>query len=480
MCRITRTPENWLNEGMTTSVDTKSADMSESEPGSTPSLADLASAAKKDRNRAVDFYRVVAMAAVALGHWAAIAMAVGPDGQLLSGNALSEAPSLAALTWLFQVMPLFFVVGGYSSAASLDAHNRVGKDGSTGRPQDWVAARLRRMLAPTAVLAATWLVLTVVGSLLGFGSLIITGAAAAVIPLWFLSNYTVDTAIAPYLLPRFRQNPALVAGAGVALFCGLEALRFAGVPYLPQINWILGWLLFQVAGFAWRDGLLPTGRRLAAVAAGLWTLAVAAVTVGPYPVSMVHFPGIGDLSPTHPPSAALMLFGAAFSATALVAAPRISAWFSNGTPAAVKAWSAVVAGNSIAMSVYLWHFTAAVGAGAVLYALGWLPTAAVGTAAWWLQKLPLFGLSFVFLAAIVAVVARFEQRALLAPRRPWDHGQLSMLALAAVISAAIKIWTIGSPVAVVACAAAVFGIHRFILEPRPSRLTHGAKNKKML
>ena len=404
------------------------------------------------------------MAAVALGHWAAIAMAAGPDGGLIAGNALSEAPSLALASWLFQVMPLFCVVGGYSSAASLGAHNRPSDGGEPGRPQDWVVARLRRMLAPTAVLAATWLVLVTAGSLLGFGSLILTGAIAAAIPLWFLSNYTVDTAIAPYLLPRFRKNPAIVAGIGIAIFCGLEAIRFAGVPFLPHLNWILGWLLFQVAGFAWRDGLLPTGKSLAAIAAGLWGLAIALVTVGPYPVSMVHFPGIGDLSPTHPPSLALMAFGAAFSATALVAAPRISKWFATGSPAAVKAWSAVVAGNSVAMSVYLWHFTAAVGAGAVLYALGILPTAAVGTGAWWIQKIPLFSLSFVFLAAIVALVARFEQRALLAPRQPWRYGQVSMLAVAALISVSIKAWTLGSPVAVLVCAGTVVIIRHVVLE----------------
>ncbi len=456
---------------MTTSVDTNSAlESAESTTSSTKdsavSLADLAGAAKKDRNRAVDFYRVVAMAAVALGHWAAIAMAVGPDGGLDAGNALSEAPSLAIFSWFFQVMPLFFVVGGYSSAASLDAHNRPTDGAEPGRPQDWVVARLRRMLAPTSVLAATWLVLVVIGNLLGFGSLILTGAVAAAIPLWFLSNYTIDTAIAPYLLPRFRENPAIVAGAGVALFCGLELIRFAGVPYLPYLNWILGWLLFQVAGFAWRDQLLPTGRRLAGFAVALWGMAIAAVTVGPYPVSMVHFPGIGDLSPTHPPSAALMLFGAAFSATALLAAPRISNWFATGTPAATKAWSGVVAGNSIAMSVYLWHFTAAVAAGAVLYGIGWLPTAAVGTGAWWVQKMPLFVLSFVFLTAIVALVARFEQRALLAPRQPWRHGQLSMIAVAAIISIAIKSWTLGSPAAVVVCALAVVVIRHVVLEPQ--------------
>ncbi len=446
---------------MTTFVDTDPASQdaksgSNSAKTANPTLSDLAAATGRDRNRAVDFYRAVAMGAVALGHWAAIAVTVDASGGLTSGNALQEAPGLGIMSWLFQVMPLFFVVGGFSSAMSLDAHAR-----GNGTPQDWVAARLRRMLAPTAVLAAVWLALLIVGSMLGVGGLIVTGAIAAAIPLWFLSNYTVDTAIAPYLLPRFRRNPALVSGLGIGLFIVLEAVRFAGVPYLPQINWILGWLLFQMAGFAWRDGLLPTGRSLLAWAAGLWGLAVAAITIGPYPVSMVHFPGIGDLSPTHPPSLALMLFGAAYSATALSAAPAISRWLAR--PSNAKAWAAVVVANGVAMSVYLWHFTAAVISGGLLYAAGWLPTAAVGTPAWWLQKLPLIALSMIVLAAIVSVVARFEQRALLAPRMPWRAGPLSMAALAAVVSIAIKLWTSGSPVAIVAAAVVVIAARHLAL-----------------
>ena len=425
------------------------------------SIGDLAAKASSDRNRAVDAYRALAMIAVTIGHWAAIMLAVGPDGELIGGNALSEAPQLAIASWLFQVMPLFFVVGGFSSAMSLDAHNRNG-----GRPADWVAARLRRMLAPTAVLAGTWVVLLGAGSLFGIGGLIGVGAVAAAIPLWFLSNYTIDTAIAPYLLPRFRRNPRLIAGGGLALFIALEAVRFAGVPYLPQINWVLGWLLFQTAGFAWRDGLLPTGRRLAVVAAGLWAMAIAAVTLGPYPVSMVHFPGIGDLSPTHPPSVALLLFGGAYSATALVAAPRVSAWLGRPTKASRRAWTAVVAGNAVAMSVYLWHFTAAVAAGAVLYVTGLLPTAEVGTGLWWIQKLPLFGLAAGFLVAIVAVVGRFEQRALLAPRAPWHGPAWTMPVVAAAVSIALKAWTAGNPTLVALSAVAVVVLHAAVLRPR--------------
>ena len=110
--------------------------------GSAPatSVKDLAGAAKADRNRAIDLYRALAMLAVSIGHWAAIVMTTDADGELVTGNALEFAPSMSWLTWILQVMPLFFVVGGFSSAMSLDSHNAKG-----GRPQDWVAARLRRM-----------------------------------------------------------------------------------------------------------------------------------------------------------------------------------------------------------------------------------------------------------------------------------------------------------------------------------------------
>ncbi len=427
-----------------TRTATRTSSASAPGPSSQTSLADLASATKSDRNRAVDFYRAMAMLAVAYGHWAAIHIAQDSSGALIAGNALEFAPSMSWITWIFQVMPLFFVVGGFSSAISLDSHNRAG-----GRPQDWVAARLRRMLAPTIVLASTWLGIMALGQLAGVGNLAFQGAIAAAIPLWFLANYTIDTAIAPTVLPFFRRHPALVAIGGSFTFVGFEVVRFMGHHTIAQINWVLGWLLFQIAGFAWRDGLLPAGRRMIALAGGFWAAALVAV-FGPYPVSMVHFPGLEN-SPTHPPSIALMLFGAAYSATAIAAAPAISAWLARSP----RAWAATIAANASSLTVYLWHFSAAVAAAAVFYAFGWLPTAEVNTLAWWLQKLPLIGLSTVFLAGIVAALGRFERKALLAPRVPWRGSHASIIGVALIVSTAVKLWTFGHPIAVVAGAGAL-------------------------
>ncbi len=422
---------------------------------SPPDLAALAAGTASDRNRAVDAYRALAMLAVAVGHWAAISVALDDDGALVAGNALAEVPRLGWITWVFQVMPLFFVVGGFSSAMSLDAHVRGG-----GRGADWVAARLRRMLAPAVVLAATWLAVLAGGLAVGAGAIVGTAAVAGAIPLWFLANYTIDTAIAPWVLPAFRRRPGLVAGGGVVLFLTIDALARSGVPAIGQCNWVLGWLLFQVAGFAWRDGLLPSGAALARWAAALWTGTVALVALGPWPITMVHHDGLTH-SPTHPPSTALLVFGAAYSATAVAAAPAVSRALARSP----RAWAAVVAGNAISLTVYLWHFTAFVVVGAVAYTAGLLPTAEVATGAWWIQKAPMMLGATVVLAAITAVVSGVERRALLAPRTAWRGGSVSMLVTAGAVSASVKVWSLGSAPAVGLGALGLIVLWRVVLRP---------------
>lgn len=401
------------------------------------------------------------MLAVALGHWAAIAIGIDDTGALWAGNALEHAPSMAWLTWLFQVMPLFFVVGGFASAMSLDAHWQRG-----GRSEDWVAHRLRRMLAPAVLLAGTWATVLAAGVMSGTFSVLAVGAVAAAIPLWFLANYTIDTALAPYVLPRFRRAPEATALLGVAAFCAIELMRFGGVPVVPQLNWVLGWLLFQVAGFAWRDGLLPSGHRMAGVASALWIAAIAAVTLGPWPVAMVHFPGLAH-SPTHPPTLALLLFGAAYSATAVAVAPVVTGLLARNSARSQAAWRGVVAANGIAMSVYLWHMTAAVGAGAALWGLGLLPTADVGSMAWWWQKVPLVVTSVALLAVIVCRVHRVERRALLAEPQPWRGNTLGLVGTAAAVSGSVKLWASGSAVQAACGLAAICAVWMVLLRAKP-------------
>ena len=150
------------------------------------------------------------------------------------------------------------------------------------------------------------------------------------------------------------------------------------------------------------------------------------------------------------------------SATALAAAPAITRFLERNT----KAWAAVVAANSMAMTIYLWHMTAAIGAVAIVWQLGLLPTATVGSGAWWIQKLPIFGLSIVLLALIVAVVSGVERRSLLTPARDWIGGWVSMAVTVVVVSSMLKLWTAGSPLAAAVGSTAVFVAGRFVLTAR--------------
>ena len=417
----------------------------------------MAAAAKSDRNRAIDFYRVVAMLFVAVGHWLAlVAITDAETGEVVGGNAIEFVPSLGWISWVLQVMPLFFVVGGFSSAMSLDSHNRKG-----GNKTDWIAARLRRMLPPAVVLAGTWLVIVALGA--AVGQLTIAGLAlqAGAVPLWFLANYTIDTALAPFVLPRFRKNPVMVGGALVGAFTFFEILRIADVPALPQVNWVLGWLIFQVMGMAWRDGMIPTGTKLMGAAATMWAATLALVlSGGPWTVTMVNVAGIEN-SPTNPPTLSLLTFGAAYSLTAIAAAPRIS----NALATRPKAWAAVVGANTVAMSVYLWHMTAAVIVSAAIHFTFGLPTHIVGSFDWWLFKIPTVLLSTLVLAPIVLAVSKVERNALLAPRRPWNGGLASIFAVAIITSAALKFWSGGELATAVPSLVVLVALGLTVLKP---------------
>jgi hypothetical protein len=394
------------------------------------SAASAAAHTPPDRNRAVDFYRAAAMVVVAIGHWLGMVVVL-EDGKLDGGNLLDYSPDYGWITWIGQVMPLFFFVGGFASATSLRAAERKGV-----RPADWIATRLHRMVTPAVALAAFWAVALVLGTAFGGFGFVAVAAAAAAIPLWFLANYTIDTALAPFTFRWFRARPGQLVAVLTVLFGIAEAARFAGVPIVPQMSWVIGWLGFQVAGFAWQDGRLPTGRALTALAATFWTLAVIAVSLGPWPAVMLHHGGL-DHSPTHPPSTALILFGLAYSFTAAALAPSVNRWLTRSR----RAWELTISANVVAMSVYLWHMTAAVVVTGLVYALGRIPSVEPGTTAWWWAKVPFLVANLSVLVLIVRKVAPIEQRALLAGTTRWRGRTWSLLVVAGLLSLSVKAWS---------------------------------------
>src|SRR4029079_19218557 len=79
------------------------------------SFAEKVSAATApDRDRFIDAVRAASLLVVVLGHWLMAAVVV-KDGHLTATNALTSIPALQLSTWLLQVMPLFFIAGGFSN-----------------------------------------------------------------------------------------------------------------------------------------------------------------------------------------------------------------------------------------------------------------------------------------------------------------------------------------------------------------------------
>ena len=404
------------------------------------------------RNRAVDLYRALAMIVVAIGHWLGMVVVLH-DGELVGGNLLDFSPEYGWITWIGQVMPLFFFVGGFASATSLVSAERRGM-----RPADWVVTRLHRMVTPAAALGAFWIAgLAIAAALGGFG---VAGSAPR--------ERRSRSGSSPTTRSTRPSRPTRSVGSGsdrrssspglAALFMLGEAASFADVPVLGQLNWIVGWLGFQVAGFAWQQGRLPTGRRLAVLAGSMWVAAIAAVHLGPWPSVMLHHGGL-EHSPTHPPSTALLLFGLAYSFTAAAFAPAVDRFLARST----RAWQMTIAANGVAMSVYLWHMTAAIVVAGAALGLGLIPTVEAGTTAWWMTKPAFLLVNLLVLVPIVRLVSPIEQRALLGGARVWRGGIVSMLVTAALLSVSVKAWSSPHAELLIAGLVGTVVVHRVLL-----------------
>ncbi len=152
----------------------------------------LAQQAPPERNRYVDFLRALSILAVVSGHWLVAAPYV-EGGAVVGGHLLGILPWTQWLTWGFQVMPLFFLVGGFSNGVSWSANRR-----DSGTFSGWYTGRLARLIWPVLPLFLIWTGFALTGTMLGVERGIVKMAAQlALIPVWFLSVYLIVSALVP-------------------------------------------------------------------------------------------------------------------------------------------------------------------------------------------------------------------------------------------------------------------------------------------
>jgi hypothetical protein len=364
-------------------------------------LRELAERAPPGRERQVDLLRAVAITAVVTGHW--LLIVVEPtDGGLVGHSALAELAWAYPLTWLFQVMPVFFMVGGFANAASLASHRRAGRP-ATG----WLLDRSARLVPPTTALLVALAAGALVSRVAGADpDLIGTAVWLASLPLWFLVVYLGMVFLTPVTHALHRRAglavPVLLllpvlAGDVLRLRYGEEAFGYG--------NFLFAWLAIHQTGYCWQDGRLPARPRYAVpVLAGGAAALVGLTLLGPYPVSMVTVPGAA-VQNSSPPTLALVALATTQLGLVLLVRNPVERWLRRTGP-----WTVVVAVNTVVLTLFLWHMGAAVIATAGLYLTGLLPSPPVGSAAWLWWRIPWLAILAVVLAGLVAVAGRIETR----------------------------------------------------------------------
>jgi hypothetical protein len=253
-------------------------------------------------------------------------------------------PFLTPVSWVFQTLAIFFLVGGYAAAR-----------GYRGGYLAWLRGRLARLTRPVALLAAVWVPLATGLYLAGVsGSALHTALTLVLDPLWFLGVFVVLTALTPLAVALARRLGAAAAALPLALVAAVDAARFGlgGPAWLGWINVVAGWLVPYLLGIAWARGAFRGWKVPAMMLAGGAAATAALVSWAGYPASMVGVNG-AKISNLNPPTLAVVTFGIAQAGLALLLREPLARWMRRP-----MAWAAIATANLSAMTLFLWHQTA--------------------------------------------------------------------------------------------------------------------------
>ncbi|HWU58325.1 MAG TPA: acyltransferase [Microbacteriaceae bacterium] len=346
------------------------------------------------RDTSVDAIRAACLIIVVALHATMVGVGRGPHGVIIE-NALEDQPWFAPVSWIVQVMPLFFIAGGFS--AFTQWQRMAARGASAG---DYVRARLTRLLVPAIAMVATVGVgLTV---LIAAGlphELVATAGFRIGQPLWFLAVYLGCSAMVPLMVRAHERAPwpttALLAAAVVTV----DIVRLAtGVQAVGFLNLALVWLLVQQLGFWLADGrvaAMSVRARLRVAGAAAAMILVLSATGLYSPDMYVNL---------NPPTLSIVLLGVIQLMLFSIVAPRIRAWMRHSGLSSV-----VNAIGSRAMTAYLWHMSVLVALAGLLLVSG-LPLPHPLSFDWWASRPTWLVVVAFAVIAVVRVTERFETR----------------------------------------------------------------------
>lgn len=339
--------------------------------------------------------RAFSLLVVVAWHWVFTIIIWEDDGPHAS-NPLGFTEGLWLATWLFQVMPLFFYVGGYGHLKSWE------KAKDRGVPiWAFVGQRIRRLLIPSLLLFVVWVAIGAILSEIFDWQWIGRAVTLVISPLWFIAVYLMLVAILPAMLWLHRRldTVALVVLGGLA--GAVDILRFRnGLEWLGLANMVLVWGMCHQLGFFY-ERIVGSRRTVdwSLMLAGLFAL-IGLVGSGLYPGSMVGVPG--ERSNMAPPTlciVALVIFQAGV-------AEILRPWVTRRLPR--PRWSRVNdVVNRFAMPLFLFHSTGMALSRAVNYAVAGRNTEATApTLGWWLYRPLAFVGPLVFTLPVIYLFGR--------------------------------------------------------------------------
>ena len=152
-----------------------------------------------NRNVYIDFLRAFSLLVVVAWHWVFTIVRWSDDGPHAT-NPIGFTTGLWMVTWLLQVMPLFFYVGGYSHLTAWERAHARGERVST-----FVLKRLRQLAVPALSLLIVWVGLGIALALIFDLTWIGRAVLLVVSPLWFIAVYLMLVALLPLFLWLHRR-----------------------------------------------------------------------------------------------------------------------------------------------------------------------------------------------------------------------------------------------------------------------------------
>ncbi|MGW9629243.1 acyltransferase family protein [Agromyces sp. NPDC055520] len=404
------------------------------------------------RDPVIDLVRVLCVALVVVGHMLMIGAAVVPGRGLVVERTLLETDWIGPVTWIAQIMPLFFVVGGF---AGIGAWRRL--EGSGGTAADFIRSRILRLARPSIALFAALALGILAMHLAGVDPVSIRVIGLGISsPLWFLAAYAFAQACLPGLAtlhsiaPR-RAIATLAAGAVV-----FDVLRFTtGIEPLGLLNMTFVWLFAQQLGFWMADGWFGARSRVtvASIGAGAYLLLAGLVGVG-YPGNM--------LDNLNPPTFAIVALAVGQTCLLVLASPML------GRLMTIRSVQVVVTTvGSRLVTIYLWHLPVlALVIGVLL--LTPLPNPAAGSAGWWLTRPVILLVMSMVLTGISMLFGRLERPLPANGYRAadWSTG----LAAACMVIPPFAVIVFGLDFAVAASSALLLTAAVLVLRPMPARV----------